>query len=357
MVSIDGRHRSRRGADLRRRRRARRHRHVDFLDQVAELRIEAIARLFQIDGDFANDAARIGREQQDAVAHQHRFLDIVGHQNDALDRQLAVAPQLEEIGAQRLRREHVERRERLVHQQDIRMNDQRAGKADALAHAAGELARIGGFVAVEADEIDRRQRALADFHFGKAERLEAELDVFQHRQPGKQRERLEHHGDAGRRPEHRLAEIGDGAGRRRHQAGDRAQQRRFARSGAAEKPDDLALDQLQLDAVEHQKLAAVGARKGLAQPMDVEKGGAAHDAASTDPELAFRVKIKWTPERAIDENDEQAHHRDAEHDAVEIAGLGLLAQYRRRGPALRGARCPSSRPRRRCWHSTIRRRR
>ena len=42
------------------------------------------------------------------------------------------------------------------------------------------------------------------------------------------------------------------------------------------------------------------------------------------PELAFRVEIEWTPEGAIDDNDEEAHHRDAEHDAVKIAGLGLL---------------------------------
>src|SRR5271168_3102454 len=50
--------------------------------------------------------------------------------------------------------------------------------------------------------------------------------------------------------------------------------------------------------------------------------------ASTKPELAFGVEIKRTPERAIDENDEQAHHRDTEHDAVEVAGLGLLRNIR-----------------------------
>ena len=127
------------------------------------MRIEPVARLLEVDGDLANDAAGIGREQQDAVAHQHRFLDIVGDQNDALDRQLAVAPQFEEIGAQSFRRQHVERRERLVHQQNVRMNDERAGEADALAHAAGQFARIGGFVTVEADEIDRGERPLADF--------------------------------------------------------------------------------------------------------------------------------------------------------------------------------------------------
>ena len=79
------------------------------------------------------------------------------------------------------------------------MNDERAGKADALAHAARQLARIGGFVAVEPDEVDRRQRALADFRLGQAQRLESELHVFQYGQPGEQGEGLEHHGNA-RRP-------------------------------------------------------------------------------------------------------------------------------------------------------------
>ena len=182
------RHRSGRATDFRRRRRARGHRHIDFFDQIAEARVESVARLLQIHRDFANDAARIGREQQDAVAHQHRLLDIVGDDDDALDRQLAVAPQFDEIGAQRFRGEHVERRERLVHQQNVRMHDQRAGKADALAHAAGKLARIGGFVTVEADQVDRRQRPLADLDVGQPERLEPELHVFKHGEPGKQRE-------------------------------------------------------------------------------------------------------------------------------------------------------------------------
>ena len=71
----------------------------------------------------------------------------------------------------------------------------------------------------------------------------------------------------------RLAEIGDGARRRRRQAGDQAQQGRLARAGAAEQSDDLALRKRKFDAVEHQKLAAVGARESLAQRMNVEQCG------------------------------------------------------------------------------------
>ena len=80
------------------------------------------------------------------------------------------------------------------------MDHQRAREADALAHAARELARIGAFVAVEADQVDRGERALPDLGARQPQRLEAELDVLEHGEPGEQREGLEHHGDAVRRP-------------------------------------------------------------------------------------------------------------------------------------------------------------
>ena len=34
------------------------------------------------------------------------------------------------------------------------MNDERTGKAHALTHAARELARVGGFETIGADEVD-----------------------------------------------------------------------------------------------------------------------------------------------------------------------------------------------------------
>ena len=136
------------------------HLDIDVFDHGDEGRVLAIARLAQVDLDLRDDAARIGREQQHAVAHQDRFLDVVGDQDHALDRQLAFAPQIEEIGAQVLRRQHVERRERLVHQKNVGMHDQRARKADALAHAAGQLARIGRLRS-RPDRSDRWRRARA----------------------------------------------------------------------------------------------------------------------------------------------------------------------------------------------------
>ena len=244
---------------------ARGHFHVDALDHLAKARVEAIAGLRQRYLDLAQDPARIAAEHQDAIAHQHRLLDVVSHQDDALDGHPAFGPEIEEVGAQSLRRQYIERRERLVHEQDVRMHDQRARESHPLAHAARQLARIGGLEAVETDEIDRRQRALTNLGARQVLRLESERDVLEHREPGKQREALEHHRDSARGPRHGLArDIATLPGARLGETRDQAQQRRLAGARAPEQAHDLPLAELEVHALEHQQFLAVGLRKGLA---------------------------------------------------------------------------------------------
>jgi len=97
---------------------------------------EAVARMRQVDLELDRDASGVGREDQDAVAHQDRFLDVMRHHQHRLDREPAVGPEVNEVGTQRLRGQHVQRRERLVHQEEVGMHDERTGKSDALSHAA-----------------------------------------------------------------------------------------------------------------------------------------------------------------------------------------------------------------------------
>ena len=222
--------------------------------------------------EFGDDAPGALRQHQDAVAHQHRLLDVVGHHQDRADRQLALVPELDQIGAQRLRRQHVQRREGLVHQQHGGIDHQGAGQADALAHAAGELPRIGGFEAVEADQIDGRQRALAHLALRHALGLEPGLHILQHRQPGEEGEGLEDHGDALGRTFDRLAEIDHLAGAGMGEPGDDAQQGRFPAAGAAEQAHDLMLAQRHVDLVDDDALGARGPREGLAHIAHLDQG-------------------------------------------------------------------------------------
>ena len=192
----------------------------------------------------------------------------------------AFGPQIEEIGTQRFGRQHIQRREGLVHQQDIGMHDQRAREADTLAHAARQLPWVGRLEAVETDQVDGGQRALADIGLGHALGFQSERDVLEHGQPGEQCEALEHHGDAGRGAGDRVAAKGKRAGAGLCESRDQTQQRGFAGAGTAEQSHDLPGLQGQIDAVEHQQVTAVRLLESLADILDRQQRlcfGGLHD--------------------------------------------------------------------------------
>ncbi len=68
----------------------------------------------------------------------------------------------------------VDRRERLVHQQHVGLDRERAGEADALAHAAGQLMRISSLEALQADFADVVLRDGLALGLRHAAQLEAE---------------------------------------------------------------------------------------------------------------------------------------------------------------------------------------
>ena len=76
--------------------------------------------------------------------------------------ELVVQPAV--VVAERVAGERVERAERLVHQHDLGLGGERAGDADALAFAAGELRRqpVAVLGAVEPHEIDQLVDARGD---------------------------------------------------------------------------------------------------------------------------------------------------------------------------------------------------
>ena len=94
-------------------------------------------------------------------------------------------PKIEEIRADRLSGQDVECRKRFIEQQNSRLDDEGAGKADALAHAARQFARVGRFEAVETDEIDCGKGTAASFLLRNPQGLKPRFDVLQHGQPRK----------------------------------------------------------------------------------------------------------------------------------------------------------------------------
>jgi hypothetical protein len=71
---------------------------------------------------------------------------------DVHDRVPGPLPETEQLLLHELSGLGVERREGLVHEQHRRIDRQRAGDPDSLAHAARELMRVLGLEAVEPDE-------------------------------------------------------------------------------------------------------------------------------------------------------------------------------------------------------------
>ena len=70
---------------------------------------------------------------------------------------------------------------------------QRAGQADPLLHAAGELVGVGVLVAAQADQVDHLLGPGAALGLGHAAHLEPEGHVVAHRAVRQQPEVLEHH--------------------------------------------------------------------------------------------------------------------------------------------------------------------
>ncbi len=252
------------------------HFHIHPLDQGAEARIERVPWMRQVDRDLADDAAGVRGEDEEAIAHLHRLLDVMSHHQHGLDGELPLAPEVEKIVAQRLGGQDIERRERLVHQQDVRMNYQRASKTYTLPHTAGELARIGGLEAIETDEVDGLQRAGARIRLRMAERFQTQLHILEHGQPREEREALKHHGDALGRAYHRLAEVVHRTTRWKLQPRDRPQQCRLPGTRASEQAHDLSGPERQIHILEHDELVAIRLAEGFADALHIEKGCQVH---------------------------------------------------------------------------------
>ncbi len=140
------------------------------------------------------DAAVI--EHDDPVGHLERLLLIV-RDEDRRDVQIVVQPA--QPAAQLLAHLRVERAERLVEQQHLRLDGERARERDPLPLPARQLGRIALREPVELHEREQLVHLLADRRLARplAARLHAqpERDVLEHRHVAEQRIVLEHEAD------------------------------------------------------------------------------------------------------------------------------------------------------------------
>src|SRR6185312_1268487 len=179
---------------------------VDLLGEVARAHDLLGIALREARLDDLLDAAGARRHHRDAVREIDRLTHVMGDEDHGLGGAPDDGEQLLMHERARLR---VERPERLVHQQDRRLDRQRARDGDALLHAARELRRETVLEALEVDEVDQLLRALLAFGARPALLLQAVKDVLPHRLPRVEREILEDD-----------AAVGPGAGNRTPGDGD-----------------------------------------------------------------------------------------------------------------------------------------
>ena len=97
------------------------------------------ARPRQVDRQHAGDAPGPRRHDHHAVGEQDRLRDAVGDEQDGL---APLVPDAQQLQAHLLARHGVQRAERLVHQEQARIGQQRPADGHALLHAARQLARV-----------------------------------------------------------------------------------------------------------------------------------------------------------------------------------------------------------------------
>ncbi len=128
----------------------------------------------------------------DARSHANRFVQVVGNEQGGLAHR---AGEFQELVLQPPANERVQRRERLVHQEDLGVRREGAGQADALLHPTRQFP--GHTVAI-ALQVNRLDDPVGDLMTGigvGVPQLEGERDVVAYAAMRQQRHVLEHHAD------------------------------------------------------------------------------------------------------------------------------------------------------------------
>ena len=129
----------------------------------------------QLHGQVRDHAAGPWREHHDAVGHEDRLGDAVGDQHDGRGGTL---PEAQELQVEPLAGQRIERTERLVQEQDLRLERERPRERDTLAGAAGQLRRsVRGDARIQADKLGEQLQSLAASLDGPAGQFQRVRDV------------------------------------------------------------------------------------------------------------------------------------------------------------------------------------
>src|ERR1051326_6837330 len=143
----------------------------------------------QVHAEDLLDTAGPRAQQHDAIAEVQRLVQAVRDEDDG-DAQ--VLPDAAELHLHELARLRVESAERLVHEQDLRLQRQRSSKSNTLLHATRQLVRVAVLEALEPNERQIPPSTDQTRLFVHVLDLEREDDVVEYGPPREEAKRLEY---------------------------------------------------------------------------------------------------------------------------------------------------------------------
>ena len=194
-------------------------------------------------------------QDDDAVGQGHGF-DLVVRDVDG--RRTEITVQLGDLDPRLAAQCGVEVGERFVEEEDLRRTHDGTADSDALALAAGEFLRRALQVLGEVEDLGGLADLLFDHRRVGLCELQGKAHVLVHAHVRVERVALEDHRQValGRRFVGDVASFEvDGAGGGRLEAGDQAQERRFAAARGADEDDELALLDFKIDAFDDARFA------------------------------------------------------------------------------------------------------
>ncbi|MNI23046.1 hypothetical protein D3C73_766150 [compost metagenome] len=160
--------------------------------------------------------------------------------------------------------ERIQRPERLIQQQNLRIAQQRPGNRHTLGHPAGQLTRIGLFEALQLDQLNQLIDLPPDVGFPERE---IGGDILLHSEPREQAVLLKNKPFINARPANLRPLQCDSAGIAGVEAGNDAQQRAFSAAAWADDRNEFAFLHLKLDILQRLHLTP-GCAKALVQLCD-----------------------------------------------------------------------------------------
>jgi hypothetical protein len=224
-----------------------------------------VPRARQIDRDDVADPAGARRHHDHPVGEEHRLGDAV---RDEQHRLAALVPDPQELEVHRLARHRVERAERFVHQEQRRLVDERAADADALLHAARELAGVLALEAGEPDEPQVGTRARLELDPVAPLDLDRQHHVLEHVAPRQQDRRLEDDADVAARPVDRALAEAHVTRRAAQDPGEDLEERALPAAARADDGHELAVADVEADVLQRLDVPAFERAVDLVEARD-----------------------------------------------------------------------------------------